>query len=407
MRKSTRPRHKDKPAKPYADFPLFPHATGRWAKKIRGKLHYFGPWSDPEGALQKYLDQKDDLHAGRKPRGRADELTLRDLVNQFLTHKRHLADTREITERTFGEYHATCELLVSTFGRDRAVTDLRPEDFADLRAKLARKWGSITLGNAIQRVRSVFRYADLAGLIDRPIRFGPGFARPSKKTIRLERARKGPRMFEAAEIRTLVEGARVEGENGPELVRASAQLRAMVLLGVNCGFGNQDVGTLPRSALDLERGWVNYHRPKTGIDRRIPLWPETVTALKEALAKRPEPKDSADADLVFVTKYGKSWAKVAGKLREDNTPTPVDNPISKEMRKLLIALGINGNRSFYALRHTFETIGGEARDQVAVDAIMGHIREDMASVYRERISDDRLRAVTDHVRSWLFPNTQA
>ena len=32
---------------------------------------------------------------------------------------------------------------------------------------------------------------------------------------------------------------------------------------------------------------------------------------------------------------------------------------------------------------------------------MGHARGDMASVYRERISDERLRAATEHVRSWL------
>jgi hypothetical protein len=33
---------------------------------------------------------------------------------------------------------------------------------------------------------------------------------------------------------------------------------------------------------------------------------------------------------------------------------------------------------------------------------MGHARDDMASVYRERISDERLRAVSDHVRKWVF-----
>ena len=36
---------------------------------------------------------------------------------------------------------------------------------------------------------------------------------------------------------------------------------------------------------------------------------------------------------------------------------------------------------------------------------MGHVRDDMASLYRERISDDRLRAVVQHVRNWLFGET--
>ena len=77
--------------------------------------------------------------------------------------------------------------------------------------------------------------------------------------------------------------------------------------------------------------------------------------------------------------------------------------LSKETRKLLDELGLHRKGlGFYALRHTFETIGGDTGDQVAVDHIMGHARHDMAGIHRERIGDERLQAVTDHVRAWLF-----
>ena len=46
---------------------LFWHATGYWAKQIRGRMLYFGRGSH-EDALAADLDQKDDLHAGRTPR---------------------------------------------------------------------------------------------------------------------------------------------------------------------------------------------------------------------------------------------------------------------------------------------------------------------------------------------------
>jgi hypothetical protein len=369
-----------RPGKPYPDFPLFAHAAGVWAKKIRGKLHYFGPWSDPDSALARYLRQKDDLHAGRKPRAETQGVTVKELANAFLNHKQTRVDSGELSPRTWSDYKETCNLIVSRFGRSHLVVDLGPDDFAMLRDKIADSWGLHRLAKHIQYTRSVFKYGFEAGLIDRPMRFGPGFARPTRKTFRLERARQGPKLFTAEEVRALL------GEAG-------TSLKAMLLLGLNCGFGNQDCATLPITALDLERGWVDFPRPKTGIGRRCPLWPETVMALKEAVASRPTPRKAEHAGLVFITKYGGSWGKDTS-----------DNPVSKETAKLLRDLGINSRKGlgFYTLRQTFRTIADESKDQPAVDYIMGHEVPHMSAAYRETISAERLQAVTERVREWLF-----
>jgi integrase len=387
---STAPGKPSKPAKPYPEFALTYHPAGYWCKKIRGKLHYFGPRFDPtdpaaaaaaaDAALVDYNRQADDLHAGRKPRPDADAATVKDVANAFLNHKSDKRDAGELSPRTWLKYKQVTDLLVGHLGKSRLVADLGPDDFTGLKKKMSQRWGHLRVRDFIQHIRSVFKYAVDAELIDRPVRFGPGFARPSKKTMRLERARKGPRMFEAEEIRRMLNAT-------------GTPLKAMILLGVNCGFGNADCGTLPQTALDLDGGWVNHHRSKTGITRRCPLWPETVQALREALAARPEPKQPEHAGLVFLTSRGGSWHKQTD-----------DSPVSKETSKLLRRLHINGRKGFgfYTLRHVLETIGGEAKDQVAVDHIMGHARDDMASIYRERISDERLRAVAEHVRTWLF-----
>ena len=137
-------------------------------------------------------------------------------------------------------------------------------------------------------------------MIDSPIRFGPDFKRPNKKTERLEKARRGSKFFEADEIRAMLDAA-------------GQPLKAMILLGVNCGYGNADVGTLRQSYLDLENGWIDYHRPKTGVLRRSPLWTETIEAIH--LAQRHsytsvtshrsgETEDSTIADLAVALNTG-------------------------------------------------------------------------------------------------------
>ena len=146
-----------KPRKPYPDFPLFPHATKRWAKKIRGKFHYFGPWDDPQGALEEYKRQAEALHAGRVPRPkRDDELTVRDLCNSFLTQRESLLKAGELSEHTFAHYMETAKTLVATFGASRPVDDIAPEDFLSLRESLAANASPNTLATRVQLVRNLF-----------------------------------------------------------------------------------------------------------------------------------------------------------------------------------------------------------------------------------------------------------
>ncbi|MCI0464603.1 MAG: site-specific integrase [Gemmataceae bacterium] len=345
---------------------------------------YFGPWDDPDGALKKYLEQRDDLHAGRTPRPAPEALTVKDVCNAFLNHKRDKMNAGELSVRTWAKYKEVTDLLAERFGKTRLLSELRPEDFTAFKNQMTKRWGPLRVSDFIQHVRSVFKHAIDAGLIDRPVRFGPGFDRPSQKVLRLHRAKQGPKLFSAEEVRQLIDAAGVP-------------LRAMILLGINVGSGNADVSGLPLAALDLERGIIDFPRPKTGIPRRAVLWPETVTALKEALAKRPEPKSEDHAGLAFLSLRGTPLCSVREANRTDGVAVQFGN--------LLQRLGINGRKGigFYCLRHVFRTVADEARDQPAADYIMGHEAPPMSAVYRERISDERLKAVTDHVRAWLFP----
>ncbi|MEZ6117492.1 MAG: hypothetical protein R3C28_13095 [Pirellulaceae bacterium] len=215
-------------------------------------------------------------------------------------------------------------------------------------------------------------------MIDRPVRFGPNFKRPSARTVRLRKAEVGPKVFEPQQVRDLID-------------QATWQMRAMILLGINCGLGNADVGQMEFRHVDLLGGWLSYPRPKTGILRRGKLWPMTVDALVVAKEKRHEPKDEGLEDRFFITKRGKSFYK--------DSP---DNPIANEFRKLLNVVGISRRGvGFYWLRHTFETVAGNTRDQVAVDYCMGHVDTSMAGNYRHGIDDERFEVIASHVLTWL------
>ncbi len=212
-----RSKARKKPGKPRPDFPLYAHAVGKWAKTIRGKTYYFGDWADPEGALEEYIDQRDDLYAGRTPT-----------------------------------------------------------------------------------------------------------------------AKGGPSVREAC------------------------------------------------------NAWLDSPRPKTGVDQRIPLWPETVSALKAVTANRREAAEPADAGLVFLTRFGLRWVRYGFEEQKRHGKTAIrarqDDQLAKSFSKLLDELSLRRKGlGFYGLRHTLETVAGACKDQVAVDAIMGHVDASMTPAWRRNI----------------------
>ncbi|MEZ6102734.1 MAG: tyrosine-type recombinase/integrase [Pirellulaceae bacterium] len=371
---------KEKPEKPSKNFPLHAHASGQWAAKIKGQRRYFGPWDDPQAALKRYLEERDDLLAGRKPRPRTpDGLTIEALCNQFLDFKYQLVVAGELSRRHHDDLRRAGEAVVTEFGRGRMVEDLRPDDFASLRAKMAKRWGVSSLKRELANIKQAFNWAYKNDLIDRPVKFGTSFSAPSQKAQRAARA-EASRMIEAHEIRTINDAA-------------TLSLRAMVLLAVNCGYGNSDIAHLEFRHLDLNSGWATFPRRKTGVARRAKLWPEAIAAVEAVTADRKAPRDAEHKQIVFLTKRRQPWVAVGNRA----------NPISAEFRKIVEKLGIyRRGLSFYSLRHVFRTIGDESLDQPAVNYVMGHVDTTMAGVYRQRISDERLERVADHVHAWLF-----
>jgi integrase len=130
----------------------------------------------------------------------------------------------------------------------------------------------------------------------------------------------------------------------------------------------------------------------------IPLWPETVAAVRLAIEKRRPAKSEADAKLLLIGARGTSYVKHTGGLR-----------VAAEFARLRDDVGIK-DRVFYDLRRTFQTVAdNQSRDRDGVKAIMGHAPAsgDMSAIYRQGFDDDRLRAIVNAVRGWLFPKPTA
>ncbi len=150
-------------------------------------------------------------------------------------------------------------------------------------------------------------------------------------------------------------------------------LKAMILLGINGGMGATDCAGLLSADVDLKDAVIDTIRNKRKTARVVPLWPETVKALKAV-------KGDERVFEIYPTTIIKWFAELV------------------DMLKLPRPAGV----AFGALRHTFATWANDVQDRDATRLIMGHRLKGMDDIYVESIKLPRLKRVVNHVRSKLF-----
>ena len=92
-------------------------------QKIKGKVRYFGIWSDNDAALRKYLDEVDEIQVGRDPRRTvvvglsSSELAVYDVCNVFMERQQAIAKAGEVSNRHFSDCLKTCKMVTDHYGK--------------------------------------------------------------------------------------------------------------------------------------------------------------------------------------------------------------------------------------------------------------------------------------------------
>ena len=341
----------------------------RYVKKIHGRQYYFGARGCTEQeALDDYLARKDGILAGRDPKEH-EGLSLEMAINNILYENKARMEKGDISEKHYLDHHAVSKYILETLPRQLGIATIGPKHFVLLRHGIS-KLAPITQKNRLARISSIFRRAIKLKYL-KEIDDADALKPPSARIIRL--AKPEHEIVEPTQLRALIEAS-------------NRNLRAALLLGLNCAYINCDVCRLTVDDANeaIESGWLGGRRQKTGVDRLASLWPETVVALQAVISSHP----GTDEHLL-LTQTGRPWVA-----RQQNT-------IARELKTLVETQGIP--LTFARLRHHFQTIGEERTlDDVAVKHVMGHCDHSISNVYRDRVLKDRIAKVCNAVRDWYL-----
>jgi integrase len=341
--------------------PLTLHPTGQYCKKIKGKLHYFG--SDKRQALERYYEQAAYLHTGEgvRPESTGESISVKTLCNLYLDHQESRVPIAEVTLPRVYEQILILRSFAKFIGSHRPVSEISTLDLQGYRRKLVKDSKSPnTINSHIGIIKAMYNWA----LDNEVINSTPKLRAVKSITV----PKQDKPTFTASQVQTLLQNA-------------TPQMKAMIWLGLNCGFGCTDCGKLEWKDLDLRNSRVKLARNKTGIERNLPLWPETMQALKEL---------PISGKLVFYTRIGTPWVtakKSVGNNGKEKYRTT--NNVSREFSKLLKRTDTKMQKGvgFYTLRRTAATLTARSGDPFAVQRLLGHADLKMATTYVQNVSE--------------------
>ena len=356
-------------------FPLTLHPTGQFCKKIKSKLYYFG--SDRKIALQRYLEQSSYLHSGKATQtiSAISNLSLKTLCNLYLDHQESRVTIGEIKWRQVNDQTILLRDFVKYMGSNRCISDISAVDLQNYRTKLIRAGKAPnTINNRIAAIKAVYHWAIDNQIVETV---------PNLKAIKKITSQRNERpTFTFEQIQRLLD-------------YADTQMKAMILLGLNCGFGCTDCAELKWENIDLANSRVIFPRGKTGIRRNLKLWNETIQALQCV------PKIG---ELVFYTVKGNSWVRAIRSIdKNGHDKCTKEDAVSKQFSKLLKKAGITTEKGvgFYTLRRTAATLAARSGDPFAVQRLLGHADLKMASVYVQDVSEQTDRVI-NNVRNLII-----
>jgi len=166
-------------------------------------------------------------------------------------------------------------------------------------------------------------------------------------------------VFEPPELRAVIEAA-------------DPWLKTVVMLAINAGLGNTDIGHVQwghfvnkKIRKTTETRFV-MPRGKTWGRRRTPLWSETVQLLDEWRRHRKAKHHGiTDENLVWTTRYG---SPLVYSKSHDNSRATVRDNLQPAFKELVESAGLaRPNLTFYSIRHTGATWATDyATDDAAV-----------------------------------------